>query len=242
MGADRQGVIFVAGPGELDRSPVAAEVWGSPSLWAVHEATGRPAGAPEVDGPIWVLTHIPTGRRFAWYLDKWRADGAAAEVARATAGRVDWYEYDADILGDRLGAAEGQMIAAMLAAWSPRPGKGDRVNTNGNGDRRMAELDARIVAKIERVQTTGEMYHVAGRVMGHELAEVEGDDGSGIVITSDGWAQIGGNIFLGPAEGLVVNLERVIAAAGLDQDEAARFWARYAEAVRDLRPGAGRGE
>ena len=240
MGADRQAVIFVAGPGELDRWPVAAEVWGSPSLWAVHEATGRPAGAPEVDGPIWVLTHIPTGRRFAWYLDKWRADGAAAEVARATAGRVDWYEYDADILGDRLGASEGQLIAAMLAAWSPPPGGGDRVDTNGNG-RRMAELDARITEKIKRVHTTPQLYHVAGRVMGHELAEVEGDDGSGIVITSDGWAQIGGKIFLGPAEGLVVNLERAIAAAGLDQDEAARFWARYEEAVRDLRPAEGRG-
>jgi hypothetical protein len=120
-------------------------------------------------------------------------------------------------------------------------GGGD-VNTNGNGDRRAAELDARIVEKIKRTAAPAEVYHVAGRVMGHELAEVEGDDGSGIVITSDGWAQIGGNVFLGPAEGLVVNLERAIAAAGLDQDEAARFWARYEEAVRDLRPGAARVE
>ena len=113
------------------------------------------------------------------------------------------------------------------------------MNTNGNGDRRMAEIDARITEKITRVQTSPVLYHVAGRVMGHELAEVEGDDGSGIVITSDGWAQIGGNVFLGPAEGLVVNLERAIAAAGLDQDEAARFWARYEEAVRDLRADTG---
>lgn len=60
------------------------------------------------------------------------------------------------------------------------------MNTNGNGDRRMAEIDARITEKITRVQTSPVLYHVAGRVMGHELAEVEGDDGSGIVITSDG--------------------------------------------------------
>ena len=66
------------------------------------------------------------------------------------------------------------------------------LSENGNGDRRAAELDARIVEKIKRTAAPAEVYHVAGRVMGHELAEVEGDDGSGLVITSDGWAQIGG--------------------------------------------------
>ena len=109
------------------------------------------------------------------------------------------------------------------------------LSENGNGDRRAAELDARIVEKIKRTAAPAEVYHVAGRVMGHELAEVEGDDGSGIVITSDGWAQIGGNVFLGPAEGLVVNLERAIAAAGLDQVEAGRFWDRYGAVVSDWR-------
>ena len=101
------------------------------------------------------------------------------------------------------------------------------MNTNGNGDRRMAELDARIVEKIKRTAAPAEVYHVAGRVMGHELAEVEGDDGGGIVITSDGWAQIGGNIFLGPAEGLRRGLETLIGLAKLDQVEAGRFWDRY---------------
>ena len=113
-------------------------------------------------------------------------------------------------------------------------GGGD-VNTNGNGDRRAAELDARIVEKIKRTAAPAEVYHVAGRVMGHELAEVEGDDGSGIVITSDGWAQIGGSIFLGPAEGLRRTLDTLIAAAGLDQVEAGRFWDRYGAVVSDWR-------
>ena len=116
------------------------------------------------------------------------------------------------------------------------------MNTNGNGDRRMAEIDARITEKIARVQTSPVLYHVAGRVMGHELAEVEGDDGSGIVITSDGWAQIGGNVFLGAAEALRGNLEGLIAAAGLTEAEAVRFWARYAACVRDMRPAEGSGQ
>ena len=109
------------------------------------------------------------------------------------------------------------------------------LSENGNGDRRMAELDARIVEKIKATAAPAEVYHVAGRVMGHELAEVEGDDGSGIVITSDGWAQIGGNIFLGPAEGLRRGLETLIGLAKLDQAEAARFWERYAAIVADWR-------
>lgn len=99
----------------------------------------------------------------------------------------------------------------------------------------MAELDARIVEKIKATAAPAEVYHVAGRVMGHELAEVEGDDGGGIVITSDGWAQIGGNIFLGPAEGLRRGLETLIGLAKLDQVEAARFWERYAAIVADWR-------
>ncbi len=113
------------------------------------------------------------------------------------------------------------------------------MNTNGNGDRRAEEMDARIVEKIKATAAPAELYHVAGRVMGHELAEVDGDDMSGIVITSDGWAQIGGSIFLGPAEGLRRGLDTLIAAAGLDQAEAARFWDRYAAIVSDWR---GRGE
>ena len=116
------------------------------------------------------------------------------------------------------------------------------VNTNGNGDRRVAELDARIVEKIKATAAPAWVYHVAGRVMGHELAEVEGDDGSGVVILSDGWAQIGGNVFLGPAEGLRRGLETLIELAGLTEEEGARFWALYSEAVRDLRPAEGRGD
>lgn len=109
------------------------------------------------------------------------------------------------------------------------------LSENGNGDRRAAELDARIVEKIKRTAAPAEVYHVAGRVMGHELAKVEGDDGGGIVITSDGWAQIGGSIFLGPAEGLRRTLDTLIAAAGLDQVEAGRFWDRYGAVVSDWR-------
>lgn len=109
------------------------------------------------------------------------------------------------------------------------------MNTNGNGARGAEEMDARIVEKIKATAAPAEVYHVAGRVMGHELAEVDGDDGSGIVITSDGWTQIGGNIFLGPAEGLRRGLDTLIELAGLDQAEAARFWERYAATVADWR-------
>lgn len=110
---------------------------------------------------------------------------------------------------------------------------------NGNGDRRAEEMDARIVEKIKATAAPAELYHVAGRVMGHELAEVDGDDGTGIVITSDGMAQIGGNVFLGPADGLRRALATLIELAKLDQAEAARFWDRYAATVADWR---GRGK
>lgn len=97
--------------------------------------------------------------------------------------------------------------------------------------------EERIIAKIKQVRTSGQMYFIAGRVMGHELATVEGDSGAGIVITSDGQALIGDNIHIGPADDLRRNLAGLVEAAGLNSAELAYFWDKYRLAVSDMRAG-----
>ena len=101
----------------------------------------------------------------------------------------------------------------------------------------MSTTEDRIIEKIKAVRTSAAMYHIAGRVMGHELATVEGDTGAGIVITSDGQAMIGDNLHLGPAAALRRNVAGLVEAAGLDSAERAYFWDRYRLAVRDMSGG-----
>lgn len=94
------------------------------------------------------------------------------------------------------------------------------------------DTETRMIGKLKRVRSSGLMYLVIGRIVGEELAAVEGDTGAGIVFTGDGQALIGDNIHLGSAVDLRQNVAGYVEAAGLDMEERALFWARFDDMTR----------
>lgn len=79
--------------------------------------------------------------------------------------------------------------------------------------------------------------HEMGFIMSQILQIEDGvvadeDDGSGFVVTSDGFVVAGSNIVVGDYGSFRRNVEGYVAAAGLTGDQLAEFWRRFDERVR----------
>lgn len=94
------------------------------------------------------------------------------------------------------------------------------------------DVESTMIAKLKRVKSSGLMYLIIGRIVGEELASVEGDTGAGITFTADGQALIGDNIHVGSAVDLRHNVAGYVEAADLDAAETGLFWSKFDDMTR----------